>query len=177
MPGVKKSNQKKGDPSSAPYAHPCAPGSRESVGAFGQAIPGLSKTLAASLRPTLRVDRPPPAAPQAPVQERGLLPASALLRHNSGWSLGRESLVVMHPRLAKCIDERKIRLSDPTRAMEASQQLVDSVRGISSRELLFRRQSNSAYWIRSKFASRDDMKWLVLPTRRCWHGIAEPGTA
>ncbi len=65
-PGVKRSRQEKGHPSSAPSAHPCAEGSRESVGVFGQAIPGLSKTLAASLRPTLRADRPPPAAPQGP---------------------------------------------------------------------------------------------------------------
>jgi hypothetical protein len=75
MPGVRESNQREGHPSSAPSAHPCAPGSRESVGVFGQAIPGLSKTLAASLRPTLRADRPPPAAPQGPRQKRGLLPA------------------------------------------------------------------------------------------------------
>ncbi len=80
----KKSNQKKGHPSSAPFAHPCAKGSRESVGVFGQAVPGLSKTLAASLRPTLRADRPPPAAPQGPLEERGLLPAEATARERSG---------------------------------------------------------------------------------------------
>jgi len=71
----KRSRQEKGHPSSAPSARPCAEGSRESVGVFGQAIPGLSKTLAASLRPTLRAIRPPPAAPQGPREERGLLPA------------------------------------------------------------------------------------------------------
>ena len=59
----KKSNQKKGHPSSAPFAHPCAKGSRESVGVRGQAVPGLSRTSAASLRPPLRADPRTPAAP------------------------------------------------------------------------------------------------------------------
>jgi type IV secretory pathway VirB10-like protein len=62
----RESNQREGHPSSAPLVHPCTKGSREAVGVFGQAVPGLSKTLAASLRPTLRADRPPPAAPQGP---------------------------------------------------------------------------------------------------------------
>jgi hypothetical protein len=84
MPGVRESNQREGHPSSAPFAHPCAKGSRESVGVFGQAIPGLSKTLAASLRPTLRADRPPPAASQGPREERGLRPAGATARECVG---------------------------------------------------------------------------------------------
>ncbi len=70
----KKRNQKKGHPSSAPSAHPCAEGTRESVGVFGQAIPVLSKTLAASLRPTLQAIRPPHAASLGP-SGRALAPA------------------------------------------------------------------------------------------------------
>jgi hypothetical protein len=76
----RESHQREGHPSSAPSAHPCAPGSREAVGDFGQALLGLSKSLAASLRPTLRAIRPPPAAPQGPRAERGLLPAGATAR-------------------------------------------------------------------------------------------------
>ena len=73
----KKGRPKKGHPSSAPFAHPCAQGSRESVGVRGQAVPGLSRTSAASLRPPLRADPRTPAAPQGPREERGLLPAGA----------------------------------------------------------------------------------------------------
>ncbi len=62
----KRSRQEKGHPSSAPFAHPCAQGSRESVGVRGQAVPGLSRTSAASLRPPLRADPRTPAAPQGP---------------------------------------------------------------------------------------------------------------
>ena len=76
----KKGRPKKGHPSSAPFAHPCAQGSRESVGVRGQAVPGLSRTSAASLRPPLRADPRPPAAPQGPREERGLLPAEAAAR-------------------------------------------------------------------------------------------------
>ncbi len=63
--------------SSAPYAHPCAPGTRESVGVRGQAIRGLSRTSAASLRLPLGADPRPPAASQGPLEKRGLLPAKA----------------------------------------------------------------------------------------------------
>ncbi len=83
----KRSRQEKGHPSSAPFAHPCAQGSRESVGVRGQAIPGLSRTSAASLRPTLRADPRTPAAPQGPREERGLLPARARAKaRSSGWA-------------------------------------------------------------------------------------------
>jgi hypothetical protein len=70
----RESNQREGHPSSAPSAHPCAEGSREAVGDFGQAIPGLSKSLAASMRPTLRADRPPLAAAQGPRKSAGSCP-------------------------------------------------------------------------------------------------------
>jgi hypothetical protein len=84
MPGVRESNQREGHPSSAPSAPPCAEGPRESVGVFGQAIPGLSKTLAASLRPTLRAIRPPPAAPQVPQLLPARAEARASRRHRVG---------------------------------------------------------------------------------------------
>jgi hypothetical protein len=73
----KKGRPKKGHPSSAPFAHPCAKGPRESVDVRGQAVPGLSRTSAASLRPPLRAYPRTPAAPQGPREERGLLPAGA----------------------------------------------------------------------------------------------------
>ena len=91
----RESNQREGHPSSAPSAHPCAEGSREAIGVFGQAIPGLSKTLAASLRPTLRADRPPPAAPQGPHEERGLLPARAGARSRAEAEAQAEAEAVM----------------------------------------------------------------------------------
>lgn len=70
--------------------------------------------------------------------------------------------MVIHPTVAERIDERTVRLIDPTRAMETVQQVVDSVRGNSTRDLLFRGQSNSSWKIHSKFARRDDIKALVL---------------
>jgi hypothetical protein len=73
-PGVKRSRQEKGHPSSAPFAHPCAQGSHESVGVRGQAVPGLSRTSPASLPAPLRADPRPPAAPQGP-RERARAPA------------------------------------------------------------------------------------------------------
>ncbi|SDD52151.1 hypothetical protein SAMN04488509_10348 [Aquimonas voraii] len=76
----KKRNQKKGHPSSAPFAHPCAPGLRASAGVRGQCIPALSRTSPASLPATLRADRPSLAAPQGPQEARGLLPAEAAAR-------------------------------------------------------------------------------------------------
>ena len=65
-PGVKKGRPKKGHPSSAPFAHPCAQGSRVSAGVRGQCIPALSRTSPASMPAPLRADRPSPAAPQGP---------------------------------------------------------------------------------------------------------------
>lgn len=68
----------------------------------------------------------------------------------------------IHPALAECIDDRTIRLIDPTHAMSTIKQVVDSVRGNSTRDLLFRGQSNSGWKIHSKFARREDIKALVL---------------
>ena len=73
----KKARPKKGHPSSAPSAHPCAEGTRASVGVRGQCIPALSRTSPASLPAPLRADPRTPAAPQGPRQQRGLLPARA----------------------------------------------------------------------------------------------------
>jgi len=62
----KRSRQEKGHPSSAPFAHPCAKGPRESVGVRGQAVPGLSQTSLASLPAPLRADPRTHAAPHGP---------------------------------------------------------------------------------------------------------------
>lgn len=70
--------------------------------------------------------------------------------------------MVIHPTLAVSIDERTIRLTDPTLAMVAIRRLVEYVRGDSTRDLLFRGQSNSSWKVHSKFARRDDIKALVL---------------
>jgi hypothetical protein len=69
--------------------------------------------------------------------------------------------VIASPDLAETIDERTIRLVDPTRAMETIQAVVDYVRGDSSRDLLFRGQPNSCWRIESKFARSIATKSLL----------------
>jgi hypothetical protein len=83
-PGVKRSRQEKGRPSSAPSAPPCAAGSRVSAGVRGRYLPALSRTSPASLPAPLRADRPSLAAPLGPREERGLLSAGAAARECAG---------------------------------------------------------------------------------------------
>jgi hypothetical protein len=72
---VEERRNQKEAPSYAPSAHPCATGSRVTTGFFDGASLHRRKT-ARIVRTALRVNPPPPAAPQGPRRAAGSCPQS-----------------------------------------------------------------------------------------------------